>query len=220
MSSKHYISIRWKLVAMVLIPFFIIATLITIYRIKDIRESSYQAIHDKSKAIVLMAEAAREEMADKLQKGVLKPFSQLDTTEEKLLAVPVLTAIRTAQYNTEKLGYRFRVPKIQPRNPKNEPTPLEQQVLAELKRDKAPEKVVIGKDDKGEKVMRYFRPVILTQDCMACHGNPADSMKYWGNKNGLDPTGTKMENWNVGEIHGAFEIISSLKETEKKISNA
>lgn len=217
---KRYISIKWKLAAMVLLPFFIIATIITIYRVNDIRENSYKAIQEKARSIVMMAEAGREEMADKLQKGVVKPFSEIKNIDDILLAVPVITAMRMAHINADKLGYTFRVPKVNPRNPKNEPTALELKVLDELKKYKAPEKVVIGQDEKGNKVLRYFRPVVLTQDCMACHGDPADSMKYWGNDRGLDPTGTRMENWKPGEIHGAFEIISSLEETEKAIRSA
>ena len=36
---------------------------------------------------------------------------------------------------------------------------------------------------------------------MLCHGDPAGS---------ADPTGGIREGWKVGEVHGAFEVVSSL----------
>ena len=50
--------------------------------------------------------------------------------------------------------------------------------------------------------MYYFRPIELTADCLLCHGDPAGS---------VDPVGGIREGWKVGEVHGAFEIVSSLR---------
>ncbi len=62
--------------------------------------------------------------------------------------------------------------------------------------------------------VRYFRPIRLTQDCLLCHGSPSQSQELWGNAEGKDPTGTKMEDWREGEVHGAFEIVKSLDEAD------
>ncbi len=183
----------------------IIAIVLAWGRVNDIRDGAYKAIEEKSRSIVLTAEATRNEMAKKLQMGIIKPFEELDSSNI-IEAVPVVTAMNAAAINSEKAGYTFRAPKISPRNPKNQPTPEELDALKQLKEQHL-EDLMIIKDDE----IRYYRPVKLTQDCLFCHGDPQ------GEK---DPTGGTKEGWRVGEIHGAFEIISSLKDTNAMIFKA
>ena len=45
--------------------------------------------------------------------------------------------------------------------------------------------------DKERNALRYLRPIRLTQECLLCHGNPANSKTLWGNDQGLDPTGAQ-----------------------------
>jgi Protein of unknown function (DUF3365). len=61
---------------------------------------------------------------------------------------------------------------------------------------------------KEENQIRYFRAIRLTKDCLSCHGNP---------KGSKDPLGGIREGWKVGEMHGAFEIISSLNEVQATV---
>jgi methyl-accepting chemotaxis protein len=111
--------------------------------------------------------------------------------------------MRVADRNAQKAGYKFRVPKVSPRNPDNEPTPLEKDILREFKEKNIREKVVVEEDK-----IRYFRPITLSQECMYCHGDP---------KGSPDPVGGVKEGWKAGEIHGAFEIISSLEKANAAI---
>jgi methyl-accepting chemotaxis protein len=173
--------------------------------VNDIRKGAEHAIISKSSGIVLMAEATRDRMAKKLEAGVIKPLDQLDAAHV-IEAVPVITAIQVAEDKAREAGYTFRVPKIMPRNPKNTPTALEQQVLAELKNKNLSEKIIIEKDQ-----IRYFKPIRLTAECLFCHGDP---------KGGADVTGGTKEGWKTGEIHGAFEIISSLADANKAVAAA
>ena len=64
--------------------------------------------------------------------------------------------------------------------------------------------------DKATNQIRYFRPIVLTEDCMRCYGDPATSQEIWGRNDGKDVTGTIMENWRPGEVHGAFEIMVDM----------
>ena len=70
--------------------------------------------------------------------------------------------------------------------------------------------------DTQRNAIHYFRPVKLTSDCLLCHGNPSQSLALWGNDRGQDPTGAKMEDWKEGEIHGAFEVVQSLTEADRR----
>ena len=197
-------SIKWKVLLLALAGPLFIALIMAWQRTDDIRTSAEKTVIDKSKAIVLMAEATRNEMARKLELGIIKPFDQIESSQV-IEAVPVVTAMHTAAINAEKSNFTFRVPKISPRNPKNEPTPFELEILNEITSKNLEEKIVVSKDE-----IRYFKPIKLTKECLFCHGDP---------KGKLDPTGGKLEGWKAGEIHGAFEIISSMDAVNKEIRN-
>ncbi len=199
------ISIKWKMLFLVLIGPIVIGALLAWQRISDIRSGAEKAIISKSAGIVMMAEATRDQMAKKLQSGVLKPFDQL-TAENILEAVPVVTAMQVASAKAKEAGYTFRAPKLMPRNPNNTPTELEKEVLNELTSKNLNEKIIIEPDQ-----IRYFKPVRLTAECLYCHGDPVGSK---------DVVGGVKEGWREGEIHGAFEIISSLAEANAAVSRA
>ena len=198
------ISIKWKVLLLTVTGPAIIAVILALQWIGGIKEEAENTVVDKSKAIVLMAEATRNQMSKKLAQGIIKPFDQIDP-DKIIEAVPVVTAMQAAAVNAEKAGYTFRVPKVKPRNPKNEPTPFELEVLNEIKSKGLEEKVVITDDN-----IMYFKPIKLTSECLFCHGDPAGK---------TDPTGGKLEGWKEGEIHGAFEIISSLDEVKASVRN-
>ena len=201
------LGIKWKILLISLLGPIVIGLILSLQRISDIKQGSEQALLSKSRAIVMMAESTRENMAEKLQKGIIKPFSELKNDREELLeAIPIITAMRTASRKAEQAGYKFRVPKFNPRNPENTPTELEGRVLEELKNKGLEEKIV-----KTQSSIRYFRPIKLSQECMYCHGEP---------KGSEDPVGGTKEGWQVGEIHGAFEIISSTDKAESRINAA
>lgn len=199
------LSIKWKMMVLVLTGPVVIAVIFAWLRVSDMRSNAEKTVVDKSRAIVLMAEATRNQMSHKLQIGIIKPFDQIDPGMV-VEAVPVVTAIQTAAVNAKESGYTFRVPKVSPRNPKNQPTPFELEVLKEIKKDNLEEKVIITDNE-----IRYFKPIKLTEECLFCHGDP---------KGKIDPTGGTLEGWKVGEIHGAFEIISSLDAVNKKVTNS
>lgn len=193
------ISLKIKILLITLIGIIVLALLFSFLFTRSIGKQAELAILEKSHAVVFTAEASRENMAQKVADGVLKDFETLAATgnRDKILqAVPIITAIQVAEKNAAKAKYQFRVPKVSPRNPENEPTELELQVLEELKAKDLEEKIVYE-----ENQIRYFRPIKLTEECMLCHGDPAGA---------TDPVGGIKEGWKVGEIHGAFEIISSL----------
>ncbi|MBF0199888.1 MAG: DUF3365 domain-containing protein [Desulfamplus sp.] len=199
------ISVKWKIFTIVILGPLVVALILAAQRINDIRTWAEQSTIEKSRAVVLMAEAGRSEMAAKLNQGIIKPFEELDKNNI-VQAVPIITAINMAKINAQKAGYDFRVPKFNPRNPANTPTELEAAILREITEKNLEEKIVIEKDQ-----IRYFKPVRLTKDCLFCHGNP---------KGKKDPTGGTMEGWKEGEIHGAFEIIGSLEAAHKAVAKA
>ncbi|MEJ2639869.1 MAG: DUF3365 domain-containing protein, partial [Desulfosarcinaceae bacterium] len=160
------LSIKWKIFFIVGIGPLLLAVFLGIQRINDIREGAEAGIVQKSRAIILMAEAARNEMAKKLQMGVIRPLEEIPA-DKVIQAVPVVTAINTAQVNAKKAGYDFYVPKFDPRNPKNRPTAQQAEILKAMKANNLDEKVVVG-----DTHVHYFKAIRLTADCLYCHGEP------------------------------------------------
>jgi NADH:ubiquinone oxidoreductase 20 kD subunit and related Fe-S oxidoreductases len=85
-------SIKWKVLGVALIGPLVIAVIMAWERVDDIHSGAEEAIVEKSRTIVLMAEAIRNEMGHKLEIGILKPFDQLPA-DKVLDAVPVVTAM-------------------------------------------------------------------------------------------------------------------------------
>ncbi len=208
------------------IVFFSVAQLITVIGVlfgfyyMSARDNIRQQYIEKARSIILTAEATREEMGRKWDQGIFTP-AQLSTwaaagdIERILSAVPVVTAWRAAMAKADEGGYTLRVPKFNARNPENEPDELEARALQQLGDGELGEYIEI---DRQLNAVRYFRPVRLTSECLLCHGDPSQSSALWANTQGLDPTGAKMENWEAGEVHGAFEVIQSLDEADAQIA--
>ncbi len=150
---------------------------------------------------------ARAEGDEAKYKAIVKDFLNI---------VPVVQSMWTIKMGEREGGYLFRTPKEYPRNPANAPDELEKDILKKYQEGAIKGTYVVeGKyrdpqTGKERKALRVFRPVILTEDCLICHGDPAKSYELWGNKEGKDLTGGPMEGWKAGEVHGAFEIIYFL----------
>lgn len=197
-------SIKLKVLLLSIMGPALLAVLVFAYAMQSIWSSEEAAVLDSARAIVSMAESARTEMALKFN-GVIKPLDEI--SRDRLVdAVPIITAIKMARQNADKLGYRFRVPKYSPRNPENTPNELEKSVLDKIKAQGLTEVVV-----RQPNAIHYFKSIALTSECMYCHGDP---------KGSLDPIGGTKEGWKEGEHHGAFEIIYSLDEAVNRTQRA
>ncbi|MCH8967007.1 MAG: DUF3365 domain-containing protein [Planctomycetes bacterium] len=211
---------RKKIVLIGVVQLTIVAGILFAAYYSEAKEKVQQQYVDKARSIVLTTESTREEMGKKWEAGIftseqLGEWAREGDLEKILATVPVVTAWNAAMAKADEGGYEFRVPKFHPRNPKNEPDALEARALRLFEEDHLDEFYEL---DESMNAIRYFRPIRLTQECMLCHGDPATSLALWGNDKGLDPTGVKMENWNVGEIHGAFEVIQSLDAADAQIT--
>ncbi|MGV1100656.1 methyl-accepting chemotaxis protein [Thiovibrio sp. JS02] len=215
-------SLRGKIVLVgVCLPTILIVILFRLYAAES-REKTVQSFTDKARAICLTAESTRQEMEAKWELGLftaekLREMAELGQRDKVLAAVPVVSAWNAAMRKAKEGGYTFKVPKFHPRNPKNEPDPLEAKALKLMGEQNLDEYYEI---DPAMNAVRYFRAVRLSETCMLCHGDPQTSQALWGNSQGVDPTGGPMENWKVGEIHGAFEVIQSLTEADKRLSDS
>ncbi|MGE3957569.1 MAG: methyl-accepting chemotaxis protein [Vicinamibacterales bacterium] len=208
-------SLSRKIVLVSVIPVVIVGATLTVVFARSANTQHEKVVQEyvgKARSVALGAESMREQMAEAWAQGsftpeLLRQWAAAGQRERVLTAVPVVTAWRASMKKAEEGGYEFRVPKFEPRNPKNQPDEVEARVLRMFEAG--------GKDehweiDEVKRVVRYFRPIRLTQECLLCHGEPSTSMAQWGNDKGLDATGARMEGWKVGEVHGAFEVVQSM----------
>ncbi|MDH4320686.1 MAG: methyl-accepting chemotaxis protein [Desulfobulbaceae bacterium] len=216
------LALRGKIVSIgILLPTVLLLVLFKMYSDEG-KEKSLQSYADKARAICLTAEATRMEMEDKWKLNVfnqpqLREYAESGQHDKMLAMVPVFSSWQAAMRKADEGGYTFKVPKFSPRNPKNQPDEFEARVLKLLTEKNLDEYYEV---DEQQNAVRYFRAVRLTETCMLCHGDPATSQELWGNDQGLDPTGAKMEGWQTGQIHGAFEVIQSLAVADQQLATS
>ncbi len=160
--------------------------------------------------------------------------------------IPVVSAWTAAQMRAEELGYAFRVPKNNPRNPLNTPRPgLEQAVVNYLEGkgsiesiEQAGGQIIYPKVKSDARKLgeigvlhigsesRIQQKGGTTNDMNAVRFFRSieltqDCMVCHGSPKGeKDPVGFAKEGWKVGEVHGAFEIIAPLDNLDNQITQA
>ena len=76
--------------------------------------------------------------------------------------------------------------------------------------------------DEAINSIRYYRGITLGASCMICHGDPTaeDEGGIWGwetAQTGLDGSGNLMDDKDIGDFHGAFEIIMNLDASDAQV---
>ena len=168
------------------------------------------------RAAILEAENVRESISSLGTRGafdrkkLLAEFKASGDLRGSTLyrTIPVVAAWESIAKVAEHEGFVFRVPKTQARNPKNNPSPLELELLKELESNNLPELIRV---DEANNLLIYARPIKLSADCLACHGDPATSPTG----DGKDILGFAMENWKAGEIHGAFVLQADMARVDR-----
>jgi methyl-accepting chemotaxis protein len=163
------------------------------------------------RAAIVEAENVRESISALGQRGAFdrkKLFAEYQASGDLrgstlYRTIPVVAAWDAIEKAAKQSGFEFRVPKNQARNPKNNPTPDEAAILKQLEDGTVPEYIRL---DESANLLVFARPIKLSQDCMACHGDPATSPTG----DGKDILGFPMENWKAGEVHGAFVLKATL----------
>jgi methyl-accepting chemotaxis protein len=124
--------------------------------------------------------------------------------------IPVVAAWDAVAKAAKQAGYDFRVPKNGARNPQNNPTADEAEILRVLETGTVPEYIRIN---RAANEIVFARPIKLTSDCLACHGDPAKSASH----DGKDFLGFQMENWKAGEVHGAFVLRTNFDNVDRVV---
>ncbi len=191
-----------------------------------IRSVGIQNAHRSMRATILAAEDVRESVAAMNHAGAFfheeslrKDYLQVkeaggDISKTALYkTIPVVAAWKALETASKAEGFQFRIAKAGARNAKNLPTADEERILASLKTSKQGEYFHV---DHEKKEIVYAHPIVLTRDCLACHGDPARSRS----QDGKDPFGFQMEGWKAGETHGAFVLKASTEHIDDAVTDS
>ncbi|MCH8928714.1 MAG: methyl-accepting chemotaxis protein [Candidatus Marinimicrobia bacterium] len=141
-------------------------------------------------------------------------WDDLFSDPEKLLqAVPVVRAFAVGNGLVEGTELKFRVPAFDARNPKNDPTAFEAEMLRKIESENLEEYWEIN---EATNELHFMSSVIIDDACLMCHGTIEQSVTGTT----TDPVGFQMEGWKVGDRHGAFEFIMPLSGVDKAVASA
>lgn len=183
-----------------------------------IQEQGVNLTRDTMRAAILQAENTRDSMSQLKNAGafdfdkLLAEYKQTKDFRQTTLysTIPVVAAWKGIEEVAKKENFKFRVPRAQPRNPANTPTPAEDEILKHFETQGSEEWFKV---DKSSHTIVYARPIRLTGDCLSCHGNPANSPTG----DGKDVLGFAMEGWKEGEVRGAFVLTASMDRVDKVV---
>lgn len=185
------------------------------------RETVNKALELEMHTILVQAEATTDSIGEMVQAGAFdyeKLTQELrakgrdnykDTTFYK--TVPVVAAWDSVAKAIEGTQIKFHIIRDEARNKDNLPdTKLDRELLKQVENEGKDEVYVI---DKESGLIALARPVIMSQSCMSCHGNPANSPTG----DGKDVLGFQMENWKPGERRGAYVLTVPISELEEPV---
>jgi len=185
----------------------------------SIREQGIQLAKREMQSIVIEAETVRENAAWLGRKNafarerLLEELNEVDDFREATIfsTIPIIAAIKALAEVAEKQDLVFRVVRNQARNPANEPNAFESKILDYFKDGSGHTEFFEVDEERG--MIVYARPIILSPECLECHGSPMNSPTG----DGKDFLGFQMEDWRAGEMHGAFILSSPIKNVERVV---
>jgi methyl-accepting chemotaxis protein len=215
MKFRWTIATRTIVIACAAVAITAVATLILQRSI--IRNQGIVLEQSAMRNLVLSAEAVRDSMSA-LSAGKtfdhnallaeLRTSSDIRATQF-YNTIPIVAAWKTVQKVADKEGYTFRIPSLNPRNPKNIPTAEESHILEAFASGQLQEYFEV---DPHKNEIVFARPIRLGTDCLVCHGTASKT-----NKEGKDVLGFRMEGWQSGQMHGAFVLRTTLAHVDQEV---
>lgn len=215
MMNLHSVGVKVIAITMSVLALISIGILVSYNQSEKQKMIDLEVSH--ARTLLILSEAVRQNIISKWQQGILTPQqlreimqngSEQNKRERVLATVPVANAWEVLQKKAKDDNFRFKAPRVGARNPANEADAVEQKALQYF--STSPTNNDYSYIDEEKQEVRVFRAVRLDQQCEICHGNASTSEQLWGNTEGKDILGYPMENKRAGELHGAFEIITSL----------
>jgi len=134
-------------------------------------------------------------------------------------ATPAFSGRNVAKKLTDTAGFYIKQTSLKYRNPLNKPNKDEKRVLNIFEKDKSlPEYFEIGKNLKGEEVIRYAKPLKIKKGCLKCHGIPNKEVPPHLYKALVHDYGNVAFNYKVGDIRGMVSVEVPMSQAKKAVS--
>ena len=227
------LKLLYKLIAIVTVVAGVVLATLFISFVNAFRNDSLNGLVEKAASFTAVAEQAMKHMEGLQANEVFITETLIaEATAEMARSgdyrrtrifktIPVVAGWTAAEEAARKEGVDFRVTAFDARNADNDPASDAESgaFRAELLRDLTAQVNGSGQEtlhrvNAETNSLHYMRAIRLSEGCMMCHGNPADSP----NGDGTDFLGFRMENWAVGSVHGAYEVVLPLDGLDSSVA--
>ncbi|MFN3165603.1 MAG: methyl-accepting chemotaxis protein, partial [Phycisphaeraceae bacterium] len=236
-----------RVLAITLVIVACVVTINNVIFIGEHREAANDAMVDKASAFTALANRTNDHVgmlqADdtfdnetllaelkRERQSATERGEKYDYTQARIFnTLPVVAGWRAAEKAAADEGINFQISSFDARNPDNEPDAKEgdedfdrrgafaANLLTDLEAQVGSGgEETIARVDQATNTLHYMRAIKLTQDCMLCHGDPATSPTG----DGKDVLGFTMEDWSVGDMHGAYHVMMPLSTVDADVQEA
>ncbi len=227
-NKLNSLGIGIRVTALALFVIALVLTVSTVVFVRGYQGSAEQSMVDKAAAFTALADETKNHTSRMHKAGAFDNEQLLaelkkdreagrNYKESKIFAtIPVVAGWTAAGEAAKRENIDFNVKAFDARNKQNEPAAgtFEHQLLRDLS-----EQVARGGDanlsrvDTATNTLHYMRAIKLDASCMLCHGDPSTSPSG----DGKDIVGFQMENWKVGDMHGAYHVAMPLATVDSRV---
>ncbi len=205
---KKNMSIKTKIIIGATSIIAIISILNGFFTIRDIQDVAKEGLIQHVRAVQAMGVAVWKKTSQNWEENIFNREEVKKKLEKKDFSViPIVSAFNIIRAGGESTIYKLRTPVLKPRNKENTPTEEELKIFEKLQKENLDEYYHFNSDTNK---FSYYQTIKLSDQCLQCHGDPELSQKYWGNDQGLDPTGHKMEGYKAGIFYGAMRFTYDI----------
>ncbi|HYA16086.1 MAG TPA: methyl-accepting chemotaxis protein [Bryobacteraceae bacterium] len=181
-----------------------------------LREQGIEGVRDNMRAAVLGGEGVEKSFAEMHGLGIFddaRLTAGVGGSDYRLAkmyrTIPIVAASNAIREVAGRQDYEFHLLARHPRNAAHALQPEEERILRQMETKELAEYFEAGKGNEAV----YARPILVTQDCLVCHGDPSNSRT----KNGRDMFGLPMEGWKAGERRGMFVLKAKLDKVDAAV---
>ncbi|MBM4141051.1 MAG: DUF3365 domain-containing protein [Nitrospira sp.] len=164
---------------------------------------------DKTLIIMNQVEAIGDYVRDTLRPAIFESLARHDIRDEFIVEAMSTTYVSRhvmERFNRVLKEYVFKRVSDNPRNPKDRADSFHSEMLNyfRLNREQTTWRGIV--DIEGKKYLFRISSVVITKDCLRCHGNPTDTPKElvrrYGTEGGFS--------WKVGDVSGLNSVSIPL----------
>ena len=133
-------------------------------------------------------------------------------------ATPAFSGRNVAKKMTDTAGFYIKQTSLKYRNPLNKPNETEKRILKIFDKTHKKEFWEIGKNSKGEDVIRYAKPLFIKKGCLKCHGIPYEDVPKKLYDALVKDYGNVAFNYKVGDVRGMVSVEIPMSQAKKAIA--